>query len=112
MERKVNTEGTVLAIATYKAKEGQDAAFMELVDKHLPTLRELGFATDKASYLAKAKDGTLIEVFEWTSMNAIRAAHEHPAVSDIWEKMTLIGEFPVLGSLGEAQRPFAGFAVL
>jgi quinol monooxygenase YgiN len=86
MERKVNTNGTVLAFATYKPKEGQEEALMALVEKHLPVLRELQLATDRANYIARSKDGSIIEVFEWTSMDAINAAHQHPAVTDIWEK--------------------------
>jgi quinol monooxygenase YgiN len=112
MERKVDTQGTVLAIATYKPKPEQHDALMKLVEKHLPALRELGFATAKENYLAKAKDGTIIEIFEWTSMNAISAAHQHPAISDIWEKMTLIADFAPLSSLAETQRPFPGFEML
>jgi hypothetical protein len=112
MEREVNTEGTVLAIATYKPKAGNEEALMKLVEKHLPTLRELGLATEKPSYLAKSKDGSIIEVFEWTTMDAIRAAHEHPAIADIWEKMTLIADFPPLTSLPEANRPFPGFEII
>jgi len=112
MERKVDTDGTVLAIATYKPKPGNEDAFMQLIEKHLPALRELGLATDKESYLAKAKDGAIIEVFEWTSINAVRAAHQHPAISAIWEKMIMIGEFPPLATLEETQRAFPGFAII
>jgi hypothetical protein len=112
MEKKVNTEGSVLAIATYKPKAGQQQALYELVKKHLPILRSLELATDRNNYIAKAKDGTIIEVFEWTSLNAVNAAHQHPAVADIWEKMTMIADFAPLSSLSEAQRPFPGFEIL
>jgi quinol monooxygenase YgiN len=112
MERKVNTEDTVLAFATYKPKAGQDKALLELVKKHLPILRELQLATDRSNYIAKSKDGTIIEVFEWTSMNAINAAHQHPAVANIWEKMTMIADFIPMNSLPEAGRPFPGFEIL
>lgn len=111
-ERKVNTDGTVMAFATYKAKPGHEEALLELVKRHLPILRELQLATDKDSYIAKSKDGSLIEVFEWTSMNAIGAAHQHPAVADIWEKMTLIADFSPMSTLPEANRPFPGFEML
>ena len=111
MKKKLNTEGTVMAFATYKPKAGQEAALLELVQKHLPILRELELATDRSNYIACSKDGTIIEVFEWTSMNAISAAHQHPAVSDIWEKMTLIADFVPMSNLSEAQRPFPGFEI-
>ncbi len=62
--------------------------------------------------IAQSKDGTIIEVFEWTSLNAIHAAHQHPAVSDIWEKMTLIADFLPMSVLAKGQNPFPGFKVL
>lgn len=112
MEKKVNTEGTVLAFATYKPKEGKEKELMELVNRHVPALRELELITDKNNYIAQAKDGTIIEVFEWASTSAISAAHQHPAIADIWEKMTPIAEFVPMSSLPEGQRPFAGFKIL
>ena len=112
MEKKVNTEGTVLAFATFKPKSGKEQVLLELVQKHLPILRELELATDKSNYIAQSNDGTIIEVFEWTSLNAIKAAHQHPAIADIWEKMTLIADFVPMNSLTESQKPFPGFAIL
>jgi quinol monooxygenase YgiN len=112
MKKKVNTEGTVLAFAAYKPKAGQEKAFLELVKRHLPVLRELQLATDRSNFIARSKDGTIIEVFEWTSVNAIDAAHQHPAVADIWEKMTLIADFIAMKALPEAKKPFSGFEIL
>src|SRR5215212_5900306 len=106
MNNKVNTEGTVLAFATYKAKAGQEEALQELIKKHLPILRELQLATERDNYIAVSKNGTVIEVFEWTSMNAINAAHQHPAVADIWEKLILIADFTPMNLLPEATAPF------
>lgn len=111
-DQKVNTDGTVLAIATYKPKPGQETALLELVKKHLPALRELQLATNRNNFLARSTDGTLIEVFEWTSVKAIEAAHHHPAIGDIWEKMTLMADFLPMASLPEAARPFPGFEIL
>jgi hypothetical protein len=112
MEKKVNTEGTVLAFATYKPKAGKEKDLLELVKKHLPILRELELATDRSNYIAQSLDGTVIEVFEWTSINAVRAAHQHPTISDIWEKMTLIADFVPMSTLSEGQKPFPGFAII
>jgi hypothetical protein len=85
---------------------------MNLVQKHLPALRNLGLATDRQNYIAKSSDGRIIEVFEWTSADAVTAAHRHPAISDIWEKMTLIAEFPPMKTLPEASEPFCSFEML
>lgn len=112
MEKKPNIEGKVLSFAAYKPKPAQEEALMKLVEMHLPKLRDLGFATDRENYIAKSQDGTIIEVFEWTSMNAVNAAHQHPAISDIWEKMTLVAEFLPINTLSELNSPFADFEVL
>lgn len=92
--------------------QGRKKALMKLVKKHLPKLRDLGFATDRESYVAKSQDGTIIEVFEWASMSAVNAAHQHPAVSDIWEKMALVAEFRPINTLPELTGPFADFQIL
>jgi hypothetical protein len=110
--KQLHTEGTVLAIATYTPKAGHEKELFELVKKHLPILRELEFATDRSNYIAKSSDGTIIEVFEWASMDAINAAHQHPAIADIWEKMTLIADFHPMTALPEGKKPFPGFELL
>lgn len=112
MEKKLQMEGSILAIAGYKPKEGQEEALMDLVNKHLPKLRELGLATDRNNYVAKSADGRIIEVFEWTSGNAVNAAHQHPAISDIWEKMTLVADFLPMNSLPEGNGPFVSLEMI
>ena len=105
-------EGPVLAFASYQPKEGQEAALMELVNRHLPTLRQLGLATDHHNYVARSADGRIIEVFEWTSGKAIGAAHEHPAIADIWEKMALVADFTPFNTIGELNAPFVNFELV
>jgi hypothetical protein len=112
MEKRSNIEGKVLSFAAYKPKSGQEEELMKLVERHLPKLKDLGFATDRENYIAKSQDGTIIEVFEWASMNAVNAAHQHPAVSDIWEKMTLVADFLPINQLPELNSPFADFKIL
>jgi hypothetical protein len=112
MEHKLKMEGTILSFSSYRPKEGQESALMELVKLHLPTLRELELATERNNYIAKSSDGRIIEVFEWASANAVNAAHQHPAVSAIWEKMTLIADFLPMNSLPEGNAPFVSFEMV
>ena len=112
MEKKVNIEGKILAFAAYKPKPGQEEELMKLVEKHLPKLRELELAAARENYIAKSQDGTIVEIFEWESMDAISAAHQHPAISDIWEKMTLVADFLPINQLPECRGPFADFKIL
>jgi quinol monooxygenase YgiN len=112
MEKKANIEGKILAVAAYKPKPGQEEALMKLVEKHLPKLRELELATARENYIARSQDGTILEVFEWESIDAVHAAHQHPAISDIWEKMTLVADFFPINQLSECRGPFADFKIL
>src|SRR6187551_1509570 len=106
MENKFKMEGSILAFSNYKPKPGKEEALMELVRKHLPVLRELGLATDAPSYIARSSDGRIVEVFEWASGQAVGAAHQHPAVSEIWEKMALVADFLPFNTLPEGNAPF------
>jgi hypothetical protein len=112
MNEKLSIQGKALAIATYKPKQGKENELMKLVATHLPTLRELGLVTDKPSYLAKSSDGSIIEIFEWASGDAINTAHQHPSVAEIWNKMGLVADFFPISSLPESESPFTGFEII
>jgi len=34
----------------------------------------------------RTADGTIVEIFEWVSLEAIAGAHENPAVLDLWKR--------------------------
>jgi uncharacterized glyoxalase superfamily protein PhnB len=99
-------------IACYRPKPGQEAALLELVRGHVPALRQLGLATDRAPYSMRAADGTLVEVFEWASAKAIAAAHEHPEVHKMWAAFGATCDCVKVSQLAEAQSLFAEFSPL
>ncbi len=96
----------------YRPKPGKEKALKELVSQHFPTLKAYELVTDKHNFIAQSEDGTIIEIFEWTGDSAIDAAHQHPAVTAIWEKMAPICDFPVLRELKEAETSFPDFKVI
>ena len=112
LDEKVKMEGPLLAFASYLPKEGQEQELLKLIEKHVETLRGLGLVSDRANYIAKSQDGRIVEVFEWVSGNAVNAAHQHPAIADIWEKMALVADFPPMNTLPESNQPFASFKML
>jgi uncharacterized glyoxalase superfamily protein PhnB len=99
-------------IASFKPKPGMDAALLEVVREHVPTLQRLGLATDRASLIMRAADGTVVEAFEWASSAAIDAAHRHPEVLAMWQRFEAACEYTNLKDLPEAQQPFAEFRAL
>ena len=57
----------------------------------------------------RAADGTIIEVFEWKSKEAIATAHQNLTVQAMWQRYTLACEYVSLSSLDECKNLFAGF---
>jgi uncharacterized glyoxalase superfamily protein PhnB len=99
-------------IASFRPKPGQEAALLAVVREHVPTLRRLGLATIRPTYAMKAADGTIVEVFEWMSAEAIERAHSHPAVLAMWERFAAACSYVSLTDLAEAAHPFAEFTPL
>ncbi|MCB1187380.1 hypothetical protein KDL29_09470 [bacterium] len=81
----------IVVVCTFRVKEGADAQFEELLQRHWPTLSQLGLVTDRPTQLFKGDEKgsglVYIEVFEWLSEDASRRAHELPEVMAIWEPM-------------------------
>jgi hypothetical protein len=76
---------------------------------HYPVLRKLELITDRAPVVARAGDGSIVEVFEWVSEEAAQKAHEHPEIAAVWESMGKVGDVAALSSLAEVRRPFPRF---
>ncbi len=98
-----------VVMAMYRPKEGKLDELELLVKKHFPTLKSYGLTTSREPFIGRATDGTLIEIFEWISMEAAQKAHDHPAIASIWEAMTMVCEFGKLEQLAEAKKVFPQF---
>ena len=57
----------------------------------------------------RAKDGTIIEVSEWKSREAIDAAHKNTNVLALWNRFFAVCYCVPLATLAEAGEMFAGF---
>ena len=100
------------AIAAYRPRPGRQADLLELLDRHRRLLVELGLVGTRARSLMQAADGSIVEVFEWASAEAVAAAHRHPAVLALWQSLEAVCTFEPLAALPEAARPFADFMSL
>src|SRR5216110_2353191 len=92
----------VIVIVVYRPKPGKEKQTLELVCSRVPTLRKEGLVTDRVPTIMRARDGTIIEVSEWKSEDAIDAAHKNPNVWAMWEKFFAACEFVPLKNLREA----------
>jgi quinol monooxygenase YgiN len=75
----------ICVIVAYRPKPGKEDDLLELVRSRVPTLRKEGFVSDRAPTIMRARDGTILEVSEWKSREAIDAAHKNPNVLVMWE---------------------------
>jgi quinol monooxygenase YgiN len=77
----------VCPIVAYRPKPGRESELLELVRSRVPTLRREGLVTERPSIILRAKDGTIVEVSEWKSPEAIEAAHHNPNVLAMWKQV-------------------------
>jgi quinol monooxygenase YgiN len=100
----------VICIVAYRPKPGRESEILELVRNRVPILRKEGLVTDRVPVLMRAKDGTIIEVSEWKSQEAIAEAHQNPRVLAMWDKFFAVCDCVPLKTVAEAESMFAGFA--
>ena len=69
-----------ISVACYKPRAGREDDLLKLVRNHLPPLRAEGLVTDRPPSVMRTSDGTIVEVFECVSQEAIASAHDNPQV--------------------------------
>jgi quinol monooxygenase YgiN len=99
----------VIVIVAYRPKPGKEKELIELVRNRVPTLRKQDLVTNLAPIIMRARDGTIIEVSEWKSQEAIDAAHKNPNVLAMWNKFFAICDCVPFRTLAEAEEMFPGF---
>ena len=100
------------SIAAYRPKPGKAQLLLDVVRDHMPILRAENLITDRPSYIMRAEDGTIVEVFEWKSDAAIEQAHSNPRVQKLWERYGEACEYVPLATLPECKEMFANFEPL
>ncbi|WP_308637170.1 antibiotic biosynthesis monooxygenase [Paenibacillus silvisoli] len=99
----------MIAVALYRPHPGKENELREIVKEHGPALVAEGLITEHPMLQLGAEDGTIIEIFEWKSVEAKDQAHKSPVIWPIWERMMAVAEMTSLGSLKEAHQPFPTF---
>jgi hypothetical protein len=98
-----------ISVACYKPQPGCEEALLALVREHLPPLRAAGLVTDRESIVMRTGDGTVVEVFEWVSKEAIAGAHTNPVVLNLWKRFEAVCSFETPSNIAEFQNMFAHF---
>ena len=98
-----------IVIVAYKPKPGKESELHNLTKTHYPILKRLDLVTDRTPIIMLAKDGTVVEVFEWLSAEAIQQAHKHPEVLKMWSAYSEACDYIPLNQLEESANMFADF---
>jgi hypothetical protein len=82
----------VTSVARYRVRPDRVEEFLDVIDRHWVTLRELELVTDREAevFLGPERDSgrpIVVEIFEWADEGAAALAHTHPRVSGVWESM-------------------------
>jgi diadenosine tetraphosphate (Ap4A) HIT family hydrolase len=99
-----------IVIACYRPKPGMKDRLLELTRSHVGRLRNAGLVTERAPIALEAQDGTVVEVFEWASREAIERAHADPRVQELWREFGEVCDYVPIADLDEAKQLFAEFA--
>ena len=91
-----------IVIACFLPKPGRERDLHALSRSHVPRLRAEGLATDREPILAVAAAGTVVEVFEWVSAEAIASAHQNQSVRAMWDEYEDVCTYLPLGQLPES----------
>lgn len=98
-----------IVIATYRPKPGKEAILDRLVKNHVKVLRNQGLATLRPPMIMKSADGTVVEVFEWISKQAIEEAKENKDVQEYWQQYKDVCDIIPVSQLIEANTSFSEF---
>jgi quinol monooxygenase YgiN len=96
-------------IVAYAPKAGKEEDLLAAVRKHLQVLQAEQLVTDRPAYVMRAADGTILEIFEWRSAEAVQEAHGNPAVQALWAEFGAVCDYVPLSKLAEAHQMFAEF---
>jgi hypothetical protein len=96
-------------IVAYTPKAGKETLLPALVEKHLRVLSAEQLVSDRPAHVMRAADGTIVEVFEWRSAEAIEQAHQNPAVNALWAEFAAVCDYTPLAKLSECNKMFAEF---
>ena len=99
----------VIVIVAYRPKPGKESETLDLVRSRVPALRKEALVTERTPIIMRARDGTIIEVSEWKSQEAIDAAHKNPNVLAMWNRFFAVCDCVPLNQLSESAEMFAGF---
>ncbi|MGK7397498.1 MAG: hypothetical protein ACNS62_23170 [Candidatus Cyclobacteriaceae bacterium M3_2C_046] len=98
-----------IVMVAFKPLPGKSAALEKLIINHHKILLGQGLVTQRKPIIAKASDGTFVEIFGWKSAEAINQAHQNQVVQDLWAQFAEVANYIPLSEIKEASSLFSEF---
>ncbi|MFC4761811.1 antibiotic biosynthesis monooxygenase family protein [Dyella koreensis] len=98
-----------LVIVAYKPKPGKERELLAAIREQVRLLRSEQFISDHPISLVRARNGAIIEVFEWCSAQSKRRAYDHPAFRALRNDFSKACYYMPLAQLAESSQIFAEF---
>jgi hypothetical protein len=103
--------GPLRMFCTYRVKDGKEADFLKLLEKHWPTLHNQGLATGDPAQVFRTQDRAgrtiFVEMFSWKDEAAPDVAHQTPEVMSVWEPMGALTDEMNFWTIDSVAMPFA-----
>lgn len=103
----------IVVLAVYRVAEKVQAEFFQVVKDKREYFLKAGLMTARAPIFLRSSGNPefLIDIFEWSSAEAIERAHSDPVVQRMWARMAelWIDGGLHLSQLPESDESFAGF---
>jgi len=103
---------TELALSAYRPRPGTSGRLLEFFAEELATLRRRGHVTERPAPIVRTDAGDYLVVLEWSSEDAVGAAHEDEEVLALWERKALLVEDIAPRELAGSDIPFARWTVV
>ena len=101
-----------IVMVAYKPKPGKEGELKTLALVHHSRLKAEDLVTDRSPILMQSQDGTIIEVFEWKSAEAIQQSHINKAVGQMWQEFSQVCEYVPIGQVSESSNLFADYSCI
>jgi hypothetical protein len=98
-----------IVLVVYKPFPGKEKELEKVVSKHFDLLRGQNLVTDRRPIVMRAESGSIIEIFEWLSAEAIASAHSNPDVLKLWDEFSLVCEYDRPVNVKELTNLFSEF---
>lgn len=100
-------EPSVAKIVAQKPYQGKESAIIRKLKEHDATLRKMGYTTGRpVIWMRGKKEGHIIEVAEWRSLQKVEESQQDPALQGLWAEFDNLTTNTRLADLPDAKERY------